>query len=56
MKMVQGGNIRNGANDCGMRTAIGPRHPFDPTLAEKLFPKVNNTTPDDSALTAVSFH
>lgn len=58
--MVRGGNIRNRPNIRGMRTAFKkvfvPRHPFDQTLAEILFPKVNNTTPDDSALTAVSFH
>lgn len=58
--MVRGGNIRNRPNIRGMRTAFKkafvPRHPFDQTLAEILFPKVNNTSTDDSALTAVSVY
>lgn len=57
--MVRGGTIRNRPNIRGMRTAFKkvfvPRHPFDQTLAEIMFPKVNNVTHDDSALTAVSF-
>lgn len=53
------GNIRSRPNIRGMRTTFKkvfvPRHPFDQTLAEILFPKVNNMVPDDSALTAVSY-
>lgn len=57
--MVRGGIIR-GARGGGIRGVRGPfkkpfvpRHPFDLTLAEVVFPKVA-IIPDDAALTNVS--
>lgn len=51
------GNIRGRPNIRGIRSnfkkTFVPRHPFDQTLAEIVFPKVTTAVPDDSALTNV---
>lgn len=49
------GNMRGagGARGGHFKKAFIPRHPFDLTLAEVVFPKVG-PAPDDSALTSVS--
>lgn len=51
------GNIRGRPNIRGIRNnfkkTFVPRHPFDQTLAEMVFPKVTTAVPDDSALTNV---
>lgn len=58
-KMVRGGirgrgNMRGAGGIRGhFKKAFIPRHPFDLTLAEVVFPKVA-PIPDDSALTSVS--
>lgn len=55
--MVRGGNIR-GRQIRGIRSSFKkvfvPRHPFDLTLAEVVFPKVASASPDDTPLTNVS--
>lgn len=51
------GNIRGRPNIRGVRNSFKkvfvPRHPFDLTLAEVVFPKVQTSTPDDTPLTNV---
>lgn len=55
--MVRGGNLR-GRPIRGIRSSFKkvfvPRHPFDLTLAEMVFPKVTTAAPDDTPLTNVS--
>lgn len=48
---VRGGSMRNSIRTPFKKTFI-PRHPFDLTLVDVVFPKVT-VVPDDSALTNV---
>lgn len=47
------GNIRSGLRGAFKKPFV-PRHPFDLTLAEVVFPKVSPCQPDESPLTTVS--
>lgn len=57
--MVRGGNRGARSNLRGgirgpFKKPFVPRHPFDLTLAEVVFPKVSQYAPDDTPLTTVS--
>lgn len=47
------GNMRGGIRGPFKKPFV-PRHPFDLTLAEVVFPKVSPYVPDDTPLTTVS--